>query len=50
MVTILLSAASVGVALIKGEALITGNRLFQCEYPKMRRLLEGGTYLRPGTY
>ena len=44
MVTILISAA------FRGAALLRGRRLFQCGYPKVRRLLEGGAYLRPGAY
>ena len=39
-----------GATLIRGEALIRGRRLFQCGYPKVRRLLEGGAYLRPAAY
>ena len=56
MGTILISAAFRGAVLIReevlirGEALIREKRLFQCGYPKVRRLLEGGTYLRPGAY
>ena len=50
IVTILISAVFRGAALIRGEALIRGRRLFQCGYPKVRRLLEGGSYLRPGDY
>ena len=50
IVTILISAAFGGTALIRGEALIRGRRLCQCGYPKVRRLLEGGAYLRPGAY
>ena len=50
IVTILISAAFGGAALIRGEALTRGRRLFQCGYPKVRRLLEGGAYLRPGAY
>ena len=34
----------------KGAALIRGRRFFQCGYPRVRRLLEGGAYLRPGVY
>ena len=49
MVTILISTAFRCVALIRGEALITGRRLFQWGYSKVR-LLEGGAYTRPGTY
>ena len=44
MVTILISASFRGVALIRGR------RLFQCGYPKMWRILEGGAYFRPGAY
>ena len=33
MVTILISPAFRGAALIKGEALIRGRRLFQCRLP-----------------
>ena len=44
MVTILISAA------FKVAALIRGIRFFQCEYPKKRRLLEAGAYLRPDAY
>ena len=40
MVTILVSAASRGVVLIRGEALIRGRHLFQCGYPKVRYLFE----------
>ena len=36
--------------LITGETLIRGRRLFLYRYLKARRLLEGGAYLRPGTY
>ena len=50
MVTILISAAFRGAALIRREALTRGRRLFECGYPKVRRLLEGGVYLRPDTY
>ena len=39
-----------GTVLIRGEALIRGKRLFQCGYPDVRRILEGGTYLKPGAY
>ena len=31
-------------------SLIRGRRLFQCGHPKVRRLLQGGAYLRLGTY
>ena len=34
-------------ALIRGEALIIGKRLFQCGYPKAWRLLEGAAYRGP---
>ena len=50
LVTIPISAAFRGAGSIRGEALIRGRGLFQCGYPKGRRLLEGGTYLRPGAY
>ena len=30
--------------------LLEGRRLFQCGYPKVRRLLEGDAYLRPCAY
>ena len=50
MVTVLISAAFRGVALIRGEAHIREKSLFQCEHPRVRRLLEGGAYLRLGTY
>ena len=40
MVTILISAAFRGAALIRGEALIRARRLVQCGYPKVRRLFE----------
>ena len=49
MVTILISAAFIGAAFIRGEASIRGRRLFHCGYTKVRRVLEGGAYLRPGT-
>ena len=39
-----------GVALIRGGAFIRERRLFQCGYPKVRRLSEGGAYLRPGAH
>ena len=42
--TFLISAA------FKGVALITGRSLFQCGYTKVRFILEGGAYLRPGAY
>ena len=44
MVNIPISAA------FRGEAFIRGMRLFLCGYSKMRRLLEGSAYLRPGAY
>ena len=50
IVPILISAAFRGAAFIRGEVLIRGKRLFQSGYPKVRRLLEGSVYLRPGTY
>ena len=50
MVTVLKSAAFRGAALMRGEALIGGKRLFQCGYAKIRSLLEGGTYLRTGAH
>ena len=34
----------------RGAAFIRGRRVFQCQYSKVRRLLEGDTYLRPGAY
>ena len=49
-VTILICAAFEGAALVRGEALIRARHLFQCGYPKMRRLSEGGAYLRRGAY
>ena len=33
-----------------GAAFISGGRLFQCGYPKVPRLFEGGTNLRLGAY
>ena len=45
MVTTLTSAAFIGVALIRGEVLIRGRRLFQCGYPKVWRLLEEILYI-----
>ena len=50
MATILISAAVTRAAPIRGEALIRGKHLFQCGYAKVRRLLEGGAYLRSGAY
>ena len=47
---ILISAVHRGAALIRGEALIRGKRLFQWRHPKEQGLLEGSTYLMPGTY
>ena len=49
IVTILTNAVFTGAAL-RGEALIRGRCLFLCGYPKVRRLLEGGAYLRSGAY
>ena len=34
----------------QGLGFIKGRCLFQCRYPKVQRLLEGGVYLRPGPY
>ena len=50
IVTILISPTFRGAVLIRGAALIKERRLFQCGYPKVQHLLEGGTYLRPCTY
>ena len=50
MVPTLISAAFRDAALIRGEVFIRGRYLFQRGYPKVSRLLEGGPYLRPGTY
>ena len=50
IVTILISAALRGEVLIRGEALIRRRRLIRCGYPKIRCLLGGGAYLRPGGY
>ena len=50
VVTIVISAAFRGAALIRGEALIRGTRLFQCGYPKVWRLLEASAYFSSGTY
>ena len=50
MIAILISTAFRGAARIRGEAVITGKRLFQCGYLEVRRLLEGGIYLRPISY
>ena len=50
MVTILISAAVRGAPLFRGGVLIKGRRLFQCGYPKVRGLLEGGVFLKPGAY
>ena len=44
MVTIVISAA------FRGAALIRGRHLFQCGHPEVRRLLEGGAYLRLDAY
>ena len=38
IVTILISATLIGVALTREEALIRGRSLFQCGYPKVWRL------------
>ena len=43
---LVICAAFRSVALITGEALIRGRRLFQCGYPKVRYLLKDGVYLR----
>ena len=48
--TILISAAFRVAALIRWEALVRERYLFQCGYPKVRRLLEEGASLRPGAY
>ena len=45
-----MSAVFRGATLIREKAFSRGRRLFQCGYPKVRRLLEGGAYLRPGAY
>ena len=50
IVTILISAVFRDAALFRGEARIRGRRLFQCGYPEVQRLSEGGTYLRPDAY
>ena len=50
IVTALISVAFRAAVLIRGEAIIRGRRLFQCGYPKVGRLLEGGAYLRSGAY
>ena len=50
IVSISISAAFRGTALIRGQALIRERRLFQCGYQKVRRLLESGAYLRPSSY
>ena len=50
MVTILISPAFRGAALIKGYALIRGRRLFQCGYSERQCLLKSGAYLRPDAY
>ena len=47
MVTILMSAAFRGAALIRGQALIRERRLFQFGYPKVWRLLEDGFIRKP---
>ena len=33
----------------KATTLIRGRRLFQCGYPKVRRILEGGAYFNADT-
>ena len=48
IVTILMNAVYSGAELTRGEELIKGRGLFQCGYPKVRRLLQDGTYLMPG--
>ena len=50
IVTILIIAVFRGAVLIRGETHIRGSCLFQCEYPKVWRLLVGGTYLRHDVY
>ena len=50
MVTLLISTTFIGAVLISGELLIKSRSLFQCEYPKVQQLLEGGAYLRLGAY
>ena len=50
IIIIIISAVFRGAALIRGEPLIRGRGLFQCGYPKVRRLLQGAVYLRPGAY
>ena len=45
-----ISAGFRGTAFIRGGKLIRGRPLFQCGYSKVRRLLEGSAYLRPGAY
>ena len=37
-------------SVFRGAVLIRGRSLIQCGYPKVRPLLEGGVYLRPGAY
>ena len=46
IVTILICTSFRGATLIEGETLIRGRRLFQCGYPNLWRLLEGGAYQR----
>ena len=50
MVTILISPAIRGEALITGEVRIRKRRLIQCGKPKLRRFVKGGAYLRPSAY
>ena len=50
IVTILITATFRGATLIREKTLIRGRLLFQCGYPKVWCLLEGGTYLGPGAY
>ena len=50
METIPISSTFSGVALIRGEALIRGRRLFQCGYPKVRRLFENPRLLEEMRY
>ena len=50
IITILINAVFNGAAPIRGGELVRARRLFQCGYPKVRRFLEDGTYLRPGAY
>ena len=50
IVTIPRSAAFRGGALIKGAALFRGRRVFQCGYPKLRRLFEARRLLEEIRY